>query len=72
MARLCPSGTITTGIYAMAPTDDILVDQALEDSADDTPESEPPGMNDFAFLADINIGSLLQLRHNLGSPNPSA
>ena len=69
MARLCPSSTIATGIYSMAPTEVILVDQALEDSENNTPEYEPPGMNDFAFPADINFGSLLQLRHDLGSPS---
>ena len=49
------------------------VDEASDNLDDDVLEFEPSGMpmNDLEFPPNISMESLLQLRHDLGSPDPS-
>ncbi|KAG8215176.1 hypothetical protein J3R82DRAFT_8691 [Butyriboletus roseoflavus] len=72
MVKLCPSGTIATGIYSLALMEAMFVDQVVNDLNDNALEYEPSGIleNDLEFPSDIDMDSLLQLEHDLGSSNP--
>ncbi|KAI9573724.1 hypothetical protein HD554DRAFT_2167284 [Boletus coccyginus] len=74
MEQFCPSGTIATGTFSIAPMEVVSVDDSASDNLDDGAlEFEPLGlpMNNFEFSSNISMKSLLQLGHNLSSPDPS-
>ena len=59
MEQLCPSGTITTGSYSVAPMKLISVNEASNNLDSDVLEFEPVGMlmNNLEFSSNISMES---------------